>query len=202
VSNRRRPWRSDASPQGALASRRRTPHPGAARSGQEHGRRLVLASSHYIRPWRCSARMSAMSGDGVSRGGTGRCRRRDPRVCCRVRGSLRGSSWGQTSSADRGIYWKVHGRGVEPLRLAAAERKFQAPESTWRTAAFLDEFDGTRGGEGAFCRRFGVGADDSNTPGQRGGRPRTGRRPSGRSQTRSDQADGDVVPGDVGSRLR
>jgi hypothetical protein len=37
----------------------------------------------------------------------------------------------------------VHGKGLEPLRLAAAEPKFKAPESTSRTAAILDEFDGT-----------------------------------------------------------
>ncbi len=49
-------------------------------------------------------------------------RPRHPRGCCHARGS-KFENCARTSSAARGSYEKVHGKGVEPLRLAAAEPK-------------------------------------------------------------------------------
>ncbi len=57
----------------------------------------------------------------------------NPRGCCHARAAMAAAqvaaTAGPTSSAAHGNYAKVHGKGVEPLRLAAAEPKSAASAS-------------------------------------------------------------------------
>jgi hypothetical protein len=64
-----------------------------------------------------------------TRRGAGRGRPRDPGDCCRVRGSKRGSKTGDRRGYPYRNYRKVHGKGLEPLCLAAAEPKSAASAS-------------------------------------------------------------------------